>query len=414
MGKSIFLSHNSDDKSFVRRLADDLTTAGAKVWFAEGEIEIGDSLLGKIEKGIGEADYLAVILSPNSINSKWVQIEVNAALSEEIIEKRIKVLPLYYKTCKMPAFLRDKVYADFRDEKKYSDSLKKVIKKLGLLSPAKEAEILIKKLIEGMGSVYIKTHKIPSINGLIQLSKSAGHTVALKIIIESSYIQYDNKDERFIYILANEKEILNWKSTALPVIVVWISENHDPLWTNTKFVKLGSRKIKISKKTVFGTDKCIKELLNIVNRFSGNPDIQKLTQHALFPKQVSDIKNVAWQFYAEWRNDGSHSPVFGKVEITLKGWRHITRVSLSQHAIIHKLTLLPCAKELIETATESHFLRRIGENISLKELHALRGLYQPKFKTNVLVEVVLEVMKRGNRVISTKLYSIQEKRSWYE
>ena len=47
---SIFLSHNSKDKPFVRKLADDLRKKGHYVWVDEAEIKVGDSLIGKLRR----------------------------------------------------------------------------------------------------------------------------------------------------------------------------------------------------------------------------------------------------------------------------------------------------------------------------------------------------------------------------
>ena len=60
---SIFLSHNSKDKPFVRSLARYLEKAGIKVWVDEAEINVGDSLIQKISNGIENMRYLGVILS---------------------------------------------------------------------------------------------------------------------------------------------------------------------------------------------------------------------------------------------------------------------------------------------------------------------------------------------------------------
>ena len=46
---SIFLSHNSVDKPFVRKLANDLRRRGHYAWVDEAEIKVGDSLIDKIE-----------------------------------------------------------------------------------------------------------------------------------------------------------------------------------------------------------------------------------------------------------------------------------------------------------------------------------------------------------------------------
>src|SRR5712691_1039626 len=58
--------------------------------------------------------YLGVVLSPRSVASPWVQREVRAALTEEIQNECVKVLPLLIENCEIPGFLRDKLYADFR------------------------------------------------------------------------------------------------------------------------------------------------------------------------------------------------------------------------------------------------------------------------------------------------------------
>jgi TIR domain len=65
---TIFLSHNHIDKPFARRLTERLKAHGIKVWLDEAEMQVGDSLLSKIESAIRECTYLGVILSPRSID----------------------------------------------------------------------------------------------------------------------------------------------------------------------------------------------------------------------------------------------------------------------------------------------------------------------------------------------------------
>jgi hypothetical protein len=127
---SIFLSHNHNDKPFVRRLANDLTAKGIKVWIDEAEIKIGDSLIRKISSGIYEMDFLGVVLSPDSVQSRWVQEELEQALHIQISEAYVKVLPILLRDCKMPGFLLDKVYADFRDENNYQLALEKLAERV--------------------------------------------------------------------------------------------------------------------------------------------------------------------------------------------------------------------------------------------------------------------------------------------
>lgn len=127
---SNFLSHNSADKPFVRKLAADLRRNGFYAWVDEAEIKLGDSLIDKIEEGIETTDFLGVVLSQNSINSEWVKREVRVALTQEIHGKKVKVLPILLEQVDIPAFLSDKKYADFTLEEKYKDSLRLIIDRL--------------------------------------------------------------------------------------------------------------------------------------------------------------------------------------------------------------------------------------------------------------------------------------------
>lgn len=133
MIKSIFLSHNFADKPFVRRLAIDLENQGIKCWLDEAEIKVGDSLIEKIREGIDNVDYLAVVLSENSIKSPWVQREVDVAINQEIKGHRIKVLPVMLSICEPPGFLLGKLYADFTDESKYNVSFENLVKSMGVV-----------------------------------------------------------------------------------------------------------------------------------------------------------------------------------------------------------------------------------------------------------------------------------------
>ena len=72
----IFVSYAHADARFAIELGEDLKRCGARVWIDKGEIKVGDSLIERIRSGIDETDYLAVVLSPDSVQSEWVRREV--------------------------------------------------------------------------------------------------------------------------------------------------------------------------------------------------------------------------------------------------------------------------------------------------------------------------------------------------
>ena len=131
----IFLSHTSDDKPFVRKLAADLRNYGHTVWIDEAEINIGDSLIGKIRDGLDSVEYVAAILSSKSIQSEWVKKELEIASNREIKEKRVVVLPILIEDVELPGFLEGKFYGDFSDSSKYEEKLKLLLRSLGDSEP---------------------------------------------------------------------------------------------------------------------------------------------------------------------------------------------------------------------------------------------------------------------------------------
>ncbi len=110
----IFLCHSHSDKPFVRKLAGHLSELDIKVWLDEWELKPGDSLHGCIEKALQEAAYLGVILSPESVASKWCQNELTYALSLQKHAKDQVAIPLLVRDVLMPLSLSDRLFIDFR------------------------------------------------------------------------------------------------------------------------------------------------------------------------------------------------------------------------------------------------------------------------------------------------------------
>ncbi len=120
---AIFVSYNRKDKHFVDNIVAGLTLAGFHIWLDRWELSIGDSLIEKIQGAIGKAEAILVVISRNSVESTWCKKELTAGLTRELEEKKVLVLPCVIDDCKIPLFLRDKLYADFHTEPMQAFSL---------------------------------------------------------------------------------------------------------------------------------------------------------------------------------------------------------------------------------------------------------------------------------------------------
>lgn len=128
---SLFLSHSSKDRVFVRHLANRLERVGIDVLIDEAVINVGESLIGKISEVVDIADFVGVVLSRNSITSNWVQKETSLAMSKEVAGNKVVVLPILIDDCAVPEPLRDKIYADFRDRNNFFGAFDTLLKALG-------------------------------------------------------------------------------------------------------------------------------------------------------------------------------------------------------------------------------------------------------------------------------------------
>lgn len=147
---TIFLSHNHQDKPFVRYLAVELRKKGVRVWLDEAEIKVGDSLIKKIQEGLDEMEYVGAVLSNHSVRSAWVEKELEIAMVQEMNGRHVKILPILINDCKLPSFLIGKAYADFRSPLNYLRALEQLADSLGIQSsfvlPSDEAIVVIRNV----------------------------------------------------------------------------------------------------------------------------------------------------------------------------------------------------------------------------------------------------------------------------
>ena len=125
----------------MRKLGADLRRHGHTIWIDEAEINIGDSLIGKIRDGLDTVDYVAVVLSEASINSEWVKKEIEIASNREIEEKKVLVLPLIIENVELPGFLKGKFYGDFSKNEDYQEKLQLLLRSFPDNKSMKEIDI---------------------------------------------------------------------------------------------------------------------------------------------------------------------------------------------------------------------------------------------------------------------------------
>lgn len=112
----LFISYSHADADFVESLAKQLVRHKQYVWLDKWELNVGDSLIQRIQGALHLTPGLIVVLSKASVDSEWCKKELESGLIRELEEKRVVVFPVVKDDCQLPLFLRGKVYADFRSD----------------------------------------------------------------------------------------------------------------------------------------------------------------------------------------------------------------------------------------------------------------------------------------------------------
>jgi hypothetical protein len=95
-----FISHASKDKDdFVRPLAEKLRSLGARVWYDEFTLSIGDSLRRSIDHGLARSRFGIVVLSPSFFEKDWTQYELDGLVTRDIDGPKV-ILPIWHAVTK--------------------------------------------------------------------------------------------------------------------------------------------------------------------------------------------------------------------------------------------------------------------------------------------------------------------------
>ncbi len=127
---SVFLSHATADKPFVRMVAGDIAASGSDVWIDEVEMRDGDSLIRRISDGLAHANYVLAFLSGASAASTWVREELEIAETRGIQDQRVVVLPALLDDAPLPTFLGHRRCCDFRRPDLYDGAFRDLLTRI--------------------------------------------------------------------------------------------------------------------------------------------------------------------------------------------------------------------------------------------------------------------------------------------
>jgi TIR domain len=119
---SCFISHSTKDKEFAERVHSDLTAEGIRCWYAPHDMQGGKVLVDQIDEAIKHYRKLLLILSPNSIKSDWVKVEIAKARAHEKQQGASVLFPI--RLCSFNALQKWK-YIDNTSGEDHAEAIRK-------------------------------------------------------------------------------------------------------------------------------------------------------------------------------------------------------------------------------------------------------------------------------------------------
>jgi hypothetical protein len=95
--EEVFLSHSSRNVAFAKRLRATFTAHGITSFLSKEHVRGAQEWHDEIGAALDRCDWFLVILSPQSVASRWVKHELIYALQKSHFRKRI--IPVLYRTC---------------------------------------------------------------------------------------------------------------------------------------------------------------------------------------------------------------------------------------------------------------------------------------------------------------------------
>jgi TIR domain len=113
----VFMSHSHADKErIVNRLDELLRERGLQVWLDTRDLLPGTNIVDEIfSHGIGKSNIVIVVLSANSIDSRWVHEELTNAVVQKIKGVVKMIIPMVLDGVTPPDFLLQTVYEPIPD-----------------------------------------------------------------------------------------------------------------------------------------------------------------------------------------------------------------------------------------------------------------------------------------------------------
>lgn len=112
----VFLSYAYDDHALAQRISDALARSGIRSTDQVWEVSSGEDLTARLRETVRASDVVVVLVSPAVAASRWVDTEIEFALSRDLDRRGAEVIPVLAAPTDLPPTLRDRAMVDLTED----------------------------------------------------------------------------------------------------------------------------------------------------------------------------------------------------------------------------------------------------------------------------------------------------------
>ncbi|MCL4299791.1 MAG: TIR domain-containing protein [Anaerolineae bacterium] len=159
-----YLSFSSLDRPWVTKLKADLEKYGLSIWLDNDELQPGDDWAKKIELAVANSKATVVVVSPDSMQSKFVNRDIEQVMALLKQDQSIKIIPVLFREAEIPPQLARFLWVDFRNTENDDEAYdRRVWELVGGITGQKPPEVLkLKETATHAASQRIEPSGIPS------------------------------------------------------------------------------------------------------------------------------------------------------------------------------------------------------------------------------------------------------------
>ncbi|RPJ24572.1 MAG: TIR domain-containing protein [Chloroflexi bacterium] len=132
MRYDIFLSYSHLDSNIALELREKFLASGLTCFMAEKSLEVGDQWINQVREAIRESETILILITPRSVSSKWVYMEVGAAWMEN---KKIIPLTQFVDISGLPELIKNLQAKSIETEKEKLGLVYELIGRKGATAP---------------------------------------------------------------------------------------------------------------------------------------------------------------------------------------------------------------------------------------------------------------------------------------